>query len=86
MSDPYVEYQNLKARHQKELVEWIHSTPANLAAFQEDTGYDTPEEYLDEYGYKFCIIAHIAQDLRHPDYETWRDEYIPYHFLEDRFH
>lgn len=40
-----------------------------------DDLYRTPDEYFDEYSYKFAIVLYMAQDANCPLADKWVEEY-----------
>lgn len=65
------DYNDMVQRHLAEFKEWLATQPAGT---WDDPGR-TPDEYFDEYNYKFAIVAYMAQDAGCPLADTWLAEY-----------
>jgi len=65
------DYNDMVERHLKEFNEWLTTQPPGTW----DDPDRTPDEYFDEYSYKFAIVAYMAQDAGCPLADKWVKEY-----------
>ncbi len=75
-------YRALEARLVKELEEWANQTRESQQHLHSHTGGRCVADYVDDYAYKFAIVAHLASDLGHPDANLWIEDFYVFADLQ----
>lgn len=65
------DYNKMVQRHLKEFNTWLDTQPPGTW----DDKDRTPDEYFEEYSYKFAIVMYMAHDAHCPLADTWAKEY-----------